>query len=187
MTTNDYERGISISKERAGASLAEDVKKVLGGMRYSGGWDATAASETAELAYRDIGRLEFSGRVYGAQRLRSDEFYESFLDDFSRKITGRKTKKAELQVLGLGEVFFAGVPAEYFVEFQLGIKEKCFPLRALTVGGANGMIGYVPTMEAFARGGYETTPGPPSFMAPGTGEIISEKITDIVRRLSGDA
>lgn len=45
------------------------------------------------------------------------------------------------------------------------------------------MIGYVPTQEAFERGGYETTLGPPGKVAPGAGETIAECAIRLIREM----
>ncbi len=63
----------------------------------------------------------------------------------------------------------------------LQIKQACHPRRALVVGGANGMVGYVPTAEAFQRGGYETTLGPPSKLAPDSGDRIANAVIAMIR------
>ena len=51
---------------------------------------------------------------------------------------------------------------------------------ALVVGGANGMLGYLPTREAFRHGGYETTLGPPSRMAPETGDRLADEAIRLI-------
>ncbi len=178
--SNDYERQISLSKEEAGKSIAKDAHEVMDGLSFSQHWPLASTCEYVELPYREITAAEHYGRVFGAQRFRSDELYEAYIDGLVERIKERKVQPAELQVLQCGDVYYAGVPAEYFVEFQLRIKECSHPKNALTVGGANGMIGYVPTREAFLRGGYETTLGPPSRMAPETGDIIADKVIGMI-------
>jgi len=44
-------------------------------------------------------------------------------------------------------------------------------------------VGYVPTLAAFPRGGYETTFGPSSMLAPEAGERLVETAAALVRRL----
>ena len=46
------------------------------------------------------------------------------------------------------------------------------------------MIGYVPTKDAFTRGGYETTLGPPSRMAPETGDLLADSAIDMIKSMS---
>jgi hypothetical protein len=64
----------------------------------------------------------------------------------------------EVQVVQIGPAVFVSNPAEYFVEYGLGIKrESPFPF-TFPVELANGCVGYVPTEEALGPrgGGYET-------------------------------
>ena len=61
-----------------------------------------------------------------------------------------------IQVLRIGNISFVGIPAEVFTEIGLEIKKKSpFP-HTFIVELANGCFGYLPTKEAFKKGGYET-------------------------------
>jgi len=60
-----------------------------------------------------------------------------------------------LQVVKIGDLLIAAIPGEVFCEFSLAIR-KMNKANVMVVGYANGNIGYVPTAEAFAEGGYET-------------------------------
>jgi hypothetical protein len=109
--------------------------------------------------------------------------YERAMPKLVERIRTRKTQPAEVQVLRMGDVLIAGIPAEYFVEHGLRIKEQAFPAHALVAGFTNGMVGYVPTAEAFKRSGYETTLGPPSRLAPEAGDILADTALRLMRRL----
>ena len=179
----DYGRGTRVSMEDAAGRITADVQRAVEDMQYVSECELAAASTTLELAYRDITPEERRGEVRGVQRIRSDELYESFIDTLIEKIKREGMQRAEVQALRLGEVWLASAPAEYFVELGLDIKRRTHPRRALVVGGANGMLGYVPTKEAYARGGYETTLGPPSRLAPGCGEAIADAAVELIQSI----
>jgi neutral ceramidase len=70
----------------------------------------------------------------------------------------RPREQVEVQAIQIGPAVFVTNPAEYFVEYGLGIKrESPFPF-TFPVELANGCVGYVPTEEALGPrgGGYET-------------------------------
>ena len=77
-----------------------------------------------------------------------------------------------MQVHNVGDIYYAGVPCEWFVEFGLQLKERLYPRQALVVGSANDIVGYVPHAAAFPRGGYETTFLSTSKLAPGAGDVL---------------
>lgn len=181
--TVDYQHGTSVSKENAGERLFNDVKKAFEQMPFRADFSVAANSRTINLPFRAITDDEYHGRVRGAQRFRSNELYEKDIDLLKAKIARQGTQPAEVQVIRLGPWFFAGIPAEYFVEHQLHIKTETFPKRSFVVGGANGMIGYVPTKDAFTRGGYETTLGPPSHMAPKTGGVLADAAIKLIKKM----
>lgn len=59
----------------------------------------------------------------------------------------------EMQALALGELVLLGVEGELFARYQLDL-EAAHGL-AILCGFANGCIGYVPTADEYAHGGYE--------------------------------
>ena len=180
LITSDFQRGISLGMEEVARKLVVDIQTALADMTYSDDDRLNGASGTLELPYRVITDDEYHGRVPGAQRFRTDEIYESFIDTLVQKIGSERTQKAEVQALRVGDTVFVGFSGEVFCELGIQVKTSAHPQTVVTVGGANGMVGYVPTRDAFTRGGYETTLGSPSRMAPGSGEMLVEEASRLL-------
>ena len=59
-----------------------------------------------------------------------------------------------------------------------------WPMQALVSSCTNGRVGYLPTREAFQRGGYETTFGPSSMLAPEAGALIVQVAGDLTEQVT---
>ena len=77
----------------------------------------------------------------------------------------------EVQVLRLGDVGVVGLPGEVFCELGLAVRHASPARHTLVVELANDAIGYLPPRQAFAEGGYETTPGSTRY-EPGAAEQL---------------
>jgi hypothetical protein len=140
-----------------------------------------AAKTTVQLPYRAVTDDEIKGTVPGAQRFIDPKLYDLLIPNLLKRIEARGSQPAEVQALSIGEVSFVSIPAEYFVEHGLRIKLESHPRHALVVGHANGMVGYLPTKEAFTRGGYETTFSPGHRMAPEAGDILADAAITLIK------
>ena len=80
----------------------------------------------------------------------------------------------EIQAIRLGDAVFCSVPGEYFVEW--GLQIKCWSPHPYTfiTELANDQVGYIPTWEAFRRGGYGTTPIVSVRSTPALGQMIAD-------------
>ena len=107
--------------------------------------------------------------------------------------------QTEIQVMRVGEVAFVGVPAEYFVELQLDIKERSPFARTYISELANGCIGYVPTRKAFAENmkdvssermeqfdhmGYEVRSALSRGYLPGIGEAMADAAVRLLEQVT---
>ncbi|HLT93287.1 MAG TPA: hypothetical protein VKZ56_01940, partial [Membranihabitans sp.] len=70
-----------------------------------------------------------------------------------------------------------GLPGEVFVELGLDIKNRSPYKYTFVIELTNTHIAYVPTREAFDRGGYETIN---SRLAPGGGEMMVESAVKLL-------
>jgi neutral/alkaline ceramidase-like enzyme len=88
----------------------------------------------------------------------------------------------ELQGFRLGDAAFVAIPGEVFVEIGLTLKRQ-LPHMTFVVGIANGYIGYLPTREAYATGGYEVVS---SKCQPGAADVLVEKVANLTAQLFSD-
>ncbi|MBD3184525.1 hypothetical protein GF312_19740 [Candidatus Poribacteria bacterium] len=116
------------------------------------------------------------------------------MQDYADKDTG----KVEIQAIRVGDMGFVGVPAEYFVELQLDIKERS-PFKWTFVSElANGWVGYIPTKKAFEENmkdvpstsmkifdhkGYEVRSALSRGLLPGVGELMADTCVELLEIL----
>jgi neutral ceramidase len=91
------------------------------------------------------------------------------------------TDSAEVMVIRIGDIAFAGLPGEIFNEFGKDIKAKSPCRNTIVTGLTNDERAYFPTEVSFTQGpagftpyitGYETTPGS-TLYEPGSGEKLA--------------
>ncbi len=162
--------------EEVASRLIAHARRALAGPNVPLEPTLAGRTRTIQIPFRTPTEEEIAGRVRGAQRFVDPASYDRAMPALLADIDARRTQPAEVQVLSIGQVDLVGVPAEAFVELGLRIKERLYPRHALVVGHANGMVGYVPTLAAFARGGYETTFGAVSRLAPEAGDLLVEAV-----------
>ncbi len=179
-TADPRRPGYAPTKEEMGAALARDADKVLDEMEFGDEWALDAAETTVQLPHRHVTEDEIKGTVKGAQRFVDPKAYDGQMPWLVERIRTRGTQPAEVQALFVGDYAIVSIPAEYFVQNGLRIKEEAYPTRALVVSCANGMVGYVPHKEAFKRGGYETTFGAGSRLGPEAGDILADAAIDLI-------
>ena len=147
-----------------------------------------------EKAPADLDQREFTRRMYGHDYT----FYQDIPEVqewFAREAIGmwewqRRTdlrefvERVEVQAIAIGDVAVVGFPAEMFTEFGLRTKKESPFRQTLIVELANGWFGYVPTLDAFAHGGYEPRFGYHSRLAPEAGDRMTDAALRLLRRLS---
>jgi hypothetical protein len=89
----------------------------------------------------------------------------------------------EVQALRLGDLALVALMGEPFVEAQLRLKLESPAPYTFVAHFCNGYAGYLPTAEAFARGGYETRTSNGSKWQPEALEQITDAALGLVRRL----
>ena len=181
-TANPAAGGADMSMEEVGRRLADDVSDVLSRMDFRKALRLESRSRTISLPYREPTEAEIRGTTFGAQRFVDTGIYDRTMPDLVRRIRERGSQPAEVQVHFVDGYAFVSLPCECFVELGLRIKQGAYPRHALVVGYANGMVGYVPHREAFARGGYETTFTQSSRMAPEAGGLLVSGALELLQK-----
>ncbi|MCE5237411.1 hypothetical protein LLH23_02850 [bacterium] len=99
--------------------------------------------------------------------------------DKLHKLAANPNYDFEIQVLRLGELVVVGWPGEPFVEAQLEVKLKAHPRLVVVAHECNDECGYLPTLSAAQRGGYEAW----GKLPPGTLERAAEQTTEMITEL----
>ena len=181
--TSDPRRGGSdMGMAEMGTALAAEAQRAIAGIaEYHADLKLAGRSEVIELPFRTVTEDEVRGAVRGAQRFIDPAIYDRLMPELVEEIKSQGKQPAEVQVLSVGDRDFVSIPAELFVELGLRIKERSHPRHAVVVGLANGMVGYVPTKEAFAHGGYETTFLNTSKLGHDAGDMLVECAVRLVQ------
>jgi hypothetical protein len=94
--------------------------------------------------------------------------------------------KQTLAVHGIriGDAIMLGMGGEAFVEYALHIREKSPAKSTIVMGYTDGSIGYLPTKQALAEGGYETmawkkVPGARPF-DPSMEDALKKELRDLM-------
>ncbi len=88
-----------------------------------------------------------------------------------------------VQAFRLGSVGIVAVPGEPFVEEQLRIKEHSPAPFTFTAHMSNDYVGYLPTLAAFQRGGYETHTSSGSKLHPSAIRRVGDTSLALLRTL----
>jgi len=113
------------------------------------------------------------------------EGVDYFANSYDRlKAKNRTSYKASLTGIRLGRMALMTCPVELFVEFGMDIKKKSPFAHTAIVTLTNGCLGYVPTLQAFEHGGYETFDSLYSYLTPHAGNEIVKHSLSILRKLN---
>jgi mannose/cellobiose epimerase-like protein (N-acyl-D-glucosamine 2-epimerase family) len=100
---------------------------------------------------------------------------------------GPKATQARFGLVSLGEELqLFAIPGELFCSIGMDLKKRALPTKLLVCGYAGGTVGYMPSEEAFAQGGYEVESayryyGAPAALSPDTERRI-HAIFEALRR-----
>ena len=74
--------------------------------------------------------------------------------------TRPETLEAEIQVMRIGDVYFAANPSELFTSLGLDLRCRWEHQDLFMLGYSNGSIGYLPDAHEIQRGGYAAIQSP---------------------------
>jgi neutral ceramidase len=168
-----------------GMKLATEAARTIDRMTWLPEAPTAVATESVLLALRPDPDPDRERPAYG---LGSGPAVEDVYAAERRRVAEerRQTPKipCEVQALRIGPLAIVTNGAEYFCEYGLRVKQcsPCTPTWVVTL--ANEWIGYVPTAQAFAGGGYEPRTARSSKMAPDAGQRLVETMLSTLGRLA---
>ncbi len=101
--------------------------------------------------------------------------------DYARQYSGAQMIDWEMQCIRIGQIALLSVPGEPFIEIAQQIVAESPFAHTLFSGYSNGGFGYIPTLQAFAEGGYETQATP---FAPNAAEVLVDEGISLLREIA---
>ncbi len=151
-----------------GLGNINQLSMIPGEMKY--GKDAADKATTANLGKALVG-------VVG-QTLKEMQPIEAGRINVKRTYVPDTYGKAPLFIATVGDFALTGNPFEMFHQHGEYVKENSPYEMTFFVGLANGAEGYMPTVEAYARGGYEKDA---CRYAPGIGDEATKTLVDTLK------
>ena len=148
-------------------------------------------SSTMQMKLKDIPEIEEIKRMAQLAEkqwgVNTEEWLTIVLEKHRRNIQ-QVSIDLEIQLFQINDGIFSGIPMEPFSETALEMKESVQNELAFFGGYTNGYIGYLPTKEEYAYGGYEVELNPVVYgpvtnllMPPeaNTAELIVQRVTEL--------
>lgn len=152
--------------QRIGYAVAVAARQAIDSAVPAGAGPVTVSSERVELKRLPVSDeqarwsravLSRGNKAPGQVDGLPDEYYAASLLPMYEK--QHIPDAAEVMAIRLGGVGIVGLPGEVFCEYGMEIKKHSPAAHTFVVELANDAIGYLPTPEAFAQGGYESSTG----------------------------
>lgn len=186
-----------LTSEQIGKSLAEGVLGGLDGLKDLQGYRLATNSEIvyAPLQHFTPEELQWANQMDPENLYGESDFFKRRRPMKIRSLDRMRKNEAvpptvpsgewkiplEVQVFQIHpDLAIVGLPGEVFVQLGLAIKEASPYKHTMVLELTNSHIAYVPTKEAFSRGGYETIN---SRLAPGGGEMMVESAIRLLKEL----
>ncbi|MBC7223355.1 MAG: hypothetical protein H5T59_03630, partial [Anaerolineae bacterium] len=173
--------------QRIGRALAAQAHRALREARWVEGEDLRAGREEVALRVREPapGQVEAARAV--VERHQGEPTREVVRAQGLLEVAARAGEPFTTWVsaLALGDAAFVGLPGEVFTAWGLLLRARS-PFRWTGIAElVNDYVGYLPTEEAFAQGGYETELCHGSFAEQGAGRKLVDAALRLLDRLQG--
>lgn len=184
-------RGSSEALKQMAYILSGHILTMLPTVTYSPIVNLRTVSSMMQMKLNDIPEIdEIRSMARLAEKqwgVNTDEWVAIVLEKYRQGI--RKLRiDLEVQLFQVNDGMFSGIPMEPFSETALAMKESLQNELAFFGGYMNGYLGYLPTKDEYAYGGYEVELSPIVYgtvtnllMPPGenTAELIVKKAMDL--------
>ncbi|MBJ7948598.1 neutral/alkaline non-lysosomal ceramidase N-terminal domain-containing protein [Bacillus cereus group sp. N24] len=156
-------RGSREALKQMAYTLSGHVLTMLPTVTYSSIVNVRTVSSTMQMKLKDIPEIdEIQKMAQLAEKqwgVNADEWLAIVLEKYEQGMR-RLSIDLEVQLFQVNDGIFSGIPMEPFSETALEMKEILQNELAFFGGYKNGYIGYLPTKEEFAYGGYEVELSP---------------------------
>ncbi len=187
------------SAEKYGRALAETALEVRNGLQPSAAQRVWGASEIVELARKPLPEPVEARRVADMAiaaatavkglNLSADTTYHALVAAaYADLVAGQAAAPGSdgpvgvrISALGFGPFVHVGVQGELFVALGQRIRATLGDATTCIAALCDGTVGYIPTAEAYAEGGYEPNA---SVLRSGEGEKLAEEMIAMVQGAS---
>ncbi|MBE7121836.1 neutral/alkaline non-lysosomal ceramidase N-terminal domain-containing protein [Bacillus cereus] len=156
-------RGSKEALKQMAYMLSGHVLTMLPTVTYSPIVNLRTVSSTMQMKLKDIPEIdEIQKMAQLAEKqwgVNTDEWLTIVLEKYKQNIR-QLSIDLEVQLFRVNDGMFSGIPMEPFSETALEMKEHLQNERAFFGGYTNGYIGYLPSEEEYAYGGYEVELNP---------------------------
>jgi hypothetical protein len=184
-------RGSREALKQMAYMLSGHVLTILPTVTYSPIVNLRTISSTMQMKLKDIPEIdEVRSMAQLAEKqwgVNTDEWLTIVLEKYKKNMR-QLSIDLEIQLFQINDGMFSGIPMEPFSETALEMKESLQNEQAFFGGYTNGYIGYLPSKEEYAYGGYEVELNPVVYgqvtnllmpPAENTAELIVQRVMEL--------
>ncbi|HIE51903.1 MAG TPA: hypothetical protein EYP85_09105 [Armatimonadetes bacterium] len=146
------------------------------------------AEQLVANAQERVTRYEIEHRLPGEQRAAQAEYeWARAVLAAARAVEDLPAPVCEVSAVAVNEIAIVGLAAEPFVQVALEIEERSPFMETMIWGCTNGLIGYIPTTEAYPEGGYEVEVAYKRYgtlpLRPESASRLADEAAELLRQL----